>query len=234
MKRLEEQVRRMHTLAALGEMAATVAHEIRNPLGGIASFANLLERDLETDDPSRRLVRKITEGVARLNRIVSSLLSYTRPLNLNTHPVDLMQTVEEAAAFFEIDLERKQQAVEIRRLFLETPCVCQVDTEQFHQVILNLLLNATQAMPEGGTIELEVAQTSDADGDWIVTRVRDTGMGIDEELQEKLFTPFFTTKEDGTGLGLVTSRKIIEAHGGNIVVDSTPGDGTCFTIALPL
>jgi len=215
-------------------MAATVAHEIRNPLGGIASFANLLERDLETDDPSRRLVRKITEGVARLNRIVSSLLSYTRPLNLNTHPVDLMQTVEEAAAFFEIDLERKQQAVEIRRLFLETPCVCQVDTEQFHQVILNLLLNATQAMPEGGTIELEVAQTSDADGDWIVTRVRDTGMGIDEELQEKLFTPFFTTKEDGTGLGLVTSRKIIEAHGGNIVVDSTPGDGTCFTIALPL
>jgi len=146
----------------------------------------------------------------------------------------LMQTVEEAAAFFEIDLERKQQAVEIRRLFLETPCVCQVDTEQFHQVILNLLLNATQAMPEGGTIELEVAQTSDADGDWIVTRVRDTGMGIDEELQEKLFTPFFTTKEDGTGLGLVTSRKIIEAHGGNIVVDSTPGDGTCFTIALPL
>jgi signal transduction histidine kinase len=215
-------------------MAATVAHEIRNPLGGIASFANLLERDLETDDPSRRLVRKITEGVARLNRIVSSLLSYTRPLNLNTHPVDLMQTVEEAAAFFEIDLERKQQAVEIRRLFLETPCVCQVDTEQFHQVILNLLLNATQAMPEGGTIELEVAQTSDADGDWIVTRVRDTGMGIDEELQEKLFTPFFTTKEDGTGLGLVTSRKIIEAHGGTIVVDSTPGDGTCFTIALPL
>ena len=234
MKRLEEQVRRMHTLAALGEMAATVAHEIRNPLGGIASFANLLERDLETDDPSRRLVRKITEGVARLNRIVSSLLSYTRPLNLNTHPVDLMQTVEEAAAFFEIDLERKQQAVEIRRLFVETPCVCQVDTEQFHQVILNLLLNATQAMPEGGTIELELAQTSDADGDWIVTRVRDTGMGIDEELQEKLFTPFFTTKEDGTGLGLVTSRKIIEAHGGNIVVDSTPGDGTCFTIALPL
>ena len=196
--------------------------------------SNLLERDLETDDPSRRLVRKITEGVARLNRIVSSLLSYTRPLNLNTHPVDLMQTVEEAAAFFEIDLERKQQAVEIRRLFVETPCVCQVDTEQFHQVILNLLLNATQAMPEGGTIELELAQTSDADGDWIVTRVRDTGMGIDEELQEKLFTPFFTTKEDGTGLGLVTSRKIIEAHGGNIVVDSTPGVGTCFTIALPL
>jgi PAS domain S-box-containing protein len=234
MKRLEEQVRRMHTLAALGEMAATVAHEIRNPLGGIASFANLLERDLETDDPSRRLVRKITEGVARLNRIVSSLLSYTRPLNLNTHPVDLLQTVEEAAAFFEIDLERKQQAVEIRRMFPAEPCICPVDTEQCHQVILNLLLNATQAMPEGGTIDLEVTQTSDTDGDWAIVRVRDTGMGISEEIKDRLFTPFVTTKEDGTGLGLVTSRKIIEAHGGTIVVDSTPGDGTCFTIALPL
>jgi PAS domain S-box-containing protein len=234
MKRLEEQVRRMHTLAALGEMAATVAHEIRNPLGGIASFANLLERDLATDDPSRRLVRKITEGVARLNRIVSSLLSYTRPLKLNTHSVDLLQTVEEAAAFFEIDLERKQQAVEIRRLFPDPPCICPVDTEQFHQVVLNLLLNATQAMPEGGTIDLEVTQMSDTDGDWVLVHVRDTGIGIDEELLQKLFTPFVTTKEDGTGLGLVTSRKIIEAHGGSISVESSPGDGTCFSIALPL
>ncbi|MBT6627155.1 MAG: hypothetical protein HOB49_09110 [Gemmatimonadetes bacterium] len=179
-------------------------------------------------------MRKITEGVARLNRIVSSLLSYTRPLNLNTHPVDILQTVEEAAAFFEIDLERKQQAVEIRRMFPAKPCICPVDTEQCHQVILNLLLNATQAMPEGGTIDLEVTQASDTDGDWVIVHVRDTGMGISEEIKDRLFTPFVTTKEDGTGLGLVTSRKIIEAHGGSIVVDSTPGDGTCFTIALPL
>ena len=122
----------MHTLAALGEMAATVAHEIRNPLGGIANFANLLERDLGADDKNRRLVRKITEGVARLNRIVSNLLSYTRPLNLNTHPVDLSQTVEEAAAFFEIDAVRKSPKVTIERRFPEDPCTCQVDTEQFH------------------------------------------------------------------------------------------------------
>ncbi|MEE2659771.1 MAG: ATP-binding protein [Candidatus Latescibacterota bacterium] len=238
-RRLEAQVRRMHTLAALGEMAATVAHEIRNPLGGIASFANLLERDLDVDNPSRRLVRKITEGVARLNRIVSSLLSYTRPLNLNTHNVNLAQTVEEATAFFEIDLERKTQAVEIERHLsgndgAPCPCTCQLDPEQFHQVILNLLLNATQAMPDGGRIVLHVHNRSDSDGEWAVVSVSDTGSGIDEEIRDKLFTPFFTTKEDGTGLGLVTSRKIVEAHGGQITVDSTPGEGTCFTISLPV
>lgn len=233
-KRLEAQVRRMHTLAALGEMAATVAHEIRNPLGGIASFANLLERDLAADDPNRRLVRKITEGVARLNRIVSSLLSYTRPLNLNTHPVDLAQTVEEAAAFFEIDAVRRNPGVHIERRFPEAPCTCQVDTEQFHQVVLNLLLNATQAMPEGGAIVLELRQMRRDDGVWALVSVRDFGVGIADDVRDKLFTPFFTTKEDGTGLGLVTSRKIVEAHGGRIAVDSVPGEGTCFTISLPM
>lgn len=232
-KRLESQVRQMHTLAALGEMAATVAHEIRNPLGGIASFANLLERDLDADDPNRRLVRKITEGVARLNRIVSSLLSYTRPLNLNTHPVDLLQTVEEAAAFFEIDAARQTPEVTIERRFAESR-TCQVDTEQFHQVVLNLLLNARQAMPEGGAIEIELTSRSAEDGDWALVAVRDGGIGIEADVRDKLFTPFFTTKEDGTGLGLVTSRKIVEAHGGRITVDSVPGEGTCFTIALPM
>lgn len=232
-KRLEDQVRRMHTLAALGEMAATVAHEIRNPLGGIASFANLLERDLEADDPNRRLVRKITEGVARLNRIVSSLLSYTRPLNLNTHAVELSQTVEEAAAFFEIDATRQTPEVAIERRFSES-CTCQVDTEQFHQVVLNLLLNARQAMPEGGVITIELGSRRANDGDWALVAVRDTGIGIEADVLDKLFTPFFTTKEDGTGLGLVTSRKIVEAHGGKITVDSVADEGTCFTIALPM
>ena len=233
-KRLEAQVQRMHTLAALGEMAATVAHEIRNPLGGIASFANLLERDLDVDDPSRRLVRKITEGVARLNRIVSSLLSYTRPLSLNTHSVNISEVVEEAAAFFEIDLERNAKPIAISRSFPDSPLVCHVDTEQFQQVILNLLLNATQAMPEGGTIDLGLFESQEEEDLHATLRVRDDGIGIARDVQQKLFTPFFTTKEDGTGLGLVTSKKIVEAHGGQIRVDSEPGQGTSFYVDLPL
>ena len=232
-KRLESEVRRMHTLAALGEMAATVAHEIRNPLGGIASFANLLERDLAPDDPGRRLVGKIVEGVARLNRIVSSLLSYTRPLNLNTQPVDLAAAVEEAAAYFEVDSEGRSPGVSIRRDFPAQSCVCQVDGERFRQVVLNLLLNAAQAMPGGGTIDLRIAGAAREDGDRALVEVRDTGAGIADDVRGKLFTPFFTTKQDGTGLGLVTSRKIVEAHGGRLTVDSVPGEGACFTIALP-
>ena len=230
-KRLEAQVQRMHTLAALGEMAATVAHEIRNPLGGIASFANLLERDLDTGDPNRRLVSKITEGVSRLNRIVSSLLSYTRPLNLNTRKADIREVVEEAAAFFEVDPEGGSGQVVVERSYPETSLLAQLDPEQVHQVVLNLLLNAAQAMPEGGVIRLEVLSEAGAAETQI--RIRDEGPGIDAGIRKKLFTPFFTTKEDGTGLGLVTSKKIVEAHGGRITLENNPGKGSCFTVALP-
>jgi signal transduction histidine kinase len=179
-------------------------------------------------------VHKITEGVARLNRIVTSLLNYTRPLKLNRHPVDLAYMVEEAAAFFEIDPERKRENIAIRRNFPAEPTVCAIDPEQFQQIVLNLLQNATQAMPEGGYIDIEIAVDLEADQKHrALLRIRDTGIGMDAEVQEKLFTPFFTTKEDGTGLGLVTSKKIIDAHGGAIRVESELGNGTCFTISLP-
>ena len=232
-KRLEAQVQRMHTLAALGEMAATVAHEIRNPLGGIAGFATLLERDLAADDPRRRLARKITEGVARLNRIVTSLLSYTRPLTLNSRPVNMVEVVEEAAAFFEIDLDRRPENITLERHYPDHSLDCAIDPEQFQQVILNLLHNAHQAMaPKGGIIAIGLC-TGHANPAHIELTIRDQGMGMSPAVQEKLFTPFFTTKEDGTGLGLVTSKKIVEAHSGLIQVESEPGKGTCFTISLP-
>ena len=213
-------------------MAATVAHEIRNPLGGIAGFAALLERDLDVQDPRRRLVQKITEGVGRLNRIVSSLLTYTRPLKLNVHPVELVTIVEESAAFLEIDLRRGRDDIVIDRRYPDQSPVCSVDPEQFQQVILNLLQNATQAMPDGGVVEIEVRGGSEGEASAVLC-VRDHSIGMTEEVKEKLFTPFFTTKEDGTGLGLVTSKKIIDAHGGKIRVESRPGSGTSFFVTIP-
>ena len=228
-KRLEAEVQRVHTLAALGEMAATVAHEIRNPLGGIAGYAGMLERDLGSEDPNRRLVHKIIEGVARLNRIVSSLLTYTRPLRLNVHPVNLTELVEEATAFFAIDVERSREDIHIERRYADRELTCRIDPEQLQQVILNLLQNAMQAMPEGGTISVDV-HAGNSEG---IFTISDTGIGMDDDVREKLFTPFFTTKEDGTGLGLVTSKKIIDAHNGQIRVDSEPGRGTQFSISLP-
>ena len=141
--------------------------------------------------------------------------------------------MEEAAAFFEVDAEDRSPGVTIRRDFPSRTCMGQVDVERFRQVVLNLLLNAAQAMPEGGAIDLKIDEVRGQDGDWARVSVRDSGAGIAADILDKLFTPFFTTKEDGTGLGLVTSRKIVEAHGGRLTVDSVPGEGACFTIALP-
>ena len=228
-KRLEAEFQRVQTLAALGEMAATVAHEIRNPLGGIAGYAGMLERDLAAEHPNRRLVHKITEGVGRLNRIVVSLLNYTRPLRLNIHPVNLVELVEETTAFFAIDIERSREDIHIERDFTIGDLICRIDPEQLQQVVLNLLQNAMQSMPEGGTIDISLHSGENCG----VLTVGDTGIGMDDEVREKLFTPFFTTKEDGTGLGLVTSKKIIDAHNGQIRVDSEPGCGTRFSISLP-
>ncbi len=228
-KRLEAEVQRVNTLAALGEMAATVAHEIRNPLGGIAGYAGMLERDLSSEDPNRRLVHRIIEGVGRLNRIVSSLLTYTRPLRLNAYPVNLVELVEETTAFFEIDLERQRDDITVARSYENVALVCRLDPEQVQQVILNLLQNATQAMPEGGTLQIRVF----SEGELGTFCISDTGIGMEIDVQEKLFTPFFTTKEDGTGLGLVTSKKIVEAHNGTIRVESQVGQGTRFYVHLP-
>jgi signal transduction histidine kinase len=258
--RLEDQVSRMNTLAALGQMAAAVAHEIRNPLGGIAGFAGLLERDLSVDDPRRKWVKKIIEGVSSLNSIVTGLLHYTRPVRLNIHRIDIVNLIEESASFVEIDLARRDgQGISIARAYEVPGALCLVDPEQMQQVFLNLLQNAAQAMPEGGTITISVRTETEMRGSedggsgdtgdpprspapplpvggegrgWVEVAVADTGEGMSEEVQRQLFTPFFTTKESGTGLGLATARKIIEAHRGIIRVTSEVGRGSTFAVAL--
>ena len=251
-KRLEAEIRRVHTLAALGEMAATVAHEIRNPLGGIAGYAGLLERDLDKDDPRRRLVKKIIEGVARLNRIVTSLLTYTRPVKLNLHRLNVVQLVEEVIAFFEIDVERNYRNIDVQRSYDSERIDCKVDPEQFQQILLNLLYNGVQAMPDGGALGVEVhledaahepnemgalrvgASLGQETSEALVLKIIDSGIGMSDEVLGKLFTPFFTTREEGTGLGLVTSRKIVEAHGGQLYVESKLGAGTTVMVSLPV
>ena len=134
--RLEDTVGRMNTLAALGQMAATVAHEIRNPLGGIAGFAGLLERDLSPDDPRRRWVKKIIEGVSSLNTIVTGLLNYTRPVRLNAHPIDIVNLIEESASFVEIDLARREDPrISIARAYRVPGATCPIDPERMQQVL---------------------------------------------------------------------------------------------------
>jgi len=240
LKQTEEEMRRVKTLAALGEMAAVVTHEVKNPLGGIRGFAELLERDLEGDS-RKRLVKKIIEGVETLDRIVKSLLDYTKPIRLNPRRVEMVKFLDEAIDFFEMDTSQKKTEIRMVKNYPKDELFCHLDTEQFRQILLNLLHNAVQAMPQSGKITIELNQDVDTPSishkikdKEVILKISDTGTGMSQETLRKLFTPFFTTKEGGTGLGMSTVKKIVEAHRGDIKVESEPGKGTMVMVRLPM
>ncbi len=235
---LREQVRMKDRLAALGEMAATIAHEIRNPLGGIEGFASLLSRDFDSDDPRRRLVAKIIEGAKSLDRVVSDLLEFTRPIDLRFRETDCRQIIEGALSYAEPQVDERQ--INIERQYPEGPVCASIDGEKIVRVMLNLILNAVQSMEPGGTLTVSLCRVEAAElaGERTPALARitvaDTGCGIDSELLSKVFNPFFTTREKGTGLGLAISRRIVEAHHGSITIESEVGRGTTALIDLRL
>jgi len=241
MKRMEEEMMRVKTLAALGEMAAIVAHEVKNPLGGIRGFAELLDRDLETGDPRKSSVKKIMEGVETLDRIVTSLLNYVKPIQFSPRKIEIKKFLDETINFFKMDSSQVKENVHLEKKFPPDELFCHLDLEQFRQMLLNLLHNAVQAMPQGGKIMVELnqdvainARPSKPEKKWVILKISDTGIGMSKGTKEKLFTPFFTTKERGTGLGLSTVKKIVEAHWGEIEVESEPGKGTTVQVRLPM
>jgi PAS domain S-box-containing protein len=241
LKQMEEEMMRMRTLATLGEMAAVVVHEVKNPLGGIKGFAELLERDLEEGDPKRRSVKKILEGVEMLDRIVKSLLDYTKPVRLQPHKMEMTKFLDETINFIQMNGTHERTDVRIVKRYQSDDLCCNLDDEQFRQILLNLLHNAMQAMPKGGQLTVDLGQESgdlDPAGkgmpEKMVLRISDTGVGMSPNVLKKLFTPFFTTKEGGTGLGLSTVKKIVEAHQGDIKVESKEGEGTTVCLRLPL
>lgn len=229
-KALEEEMQRTRTMAALGEMSATVAHEIRNPLGAMGMWVALLEKDLEPEDPKRRIVVKITEGLSRLNKIVSNLLVFTRPVKVEHKRVDIRYIVKENIDFIRVETESINPQINIKYTYSDNPIEVSIDPEKISQVLLNLCLNAVQAMPKGGTLSVTVSE--EAHG-YVIINIEDTGCGIPEENLQKIFDPFFTTKEDGTGLGLAIVKKYVELHCGYIEVKSRVGEGSCFKIFLP-
>ncbi len=222
------QMSRAEHLATLGELAAGLAHEIRNPLAGIAGVIEIVGRDLPPTSPARAVIKDVRLEVTQINRILTDLLQTARPHPPQVRPTDLNTTVEHAVMLARQQVLSKPIKIELEK-DPQLPNV-EHDSDQLHQVILNLLLNAVQAIDATGKIRVVLAAKKEN----ALISVSDSGRGISPEHLPFIFRPFYTTKGNGTGLGLSLARRIVEDHRGKIEVESEPGKGSEFLITLPI
>jgi len=227
MAALQQELIRRERLAAIGELAGGVAHEIRNPLAGIGGALTVLAREIPADDDTQEVMFEIQKQIARMERLVQDLHAYARPRTLNPAWTDVHAIVKQAIAA----IAQRQTGPEIELVTEFDPKVPEiyVDARDLEHALENLVLNAYQAIPEAGTIEVRTEYT---DGK-VVISIRDDGVGMDDETRDRIFEPFFTTKARGTGLGLSLVRRAVENYDGEIRVDSEPGVGTTFVFSLP-
>ncbi|MBS0184634.1 MAG: PAS domain S-box protein [Nitrospira sp.] len=228
-KRLQEQLRRTERVAELGTLASGMAHEIGTPMNVILGRAEYL-MDRVTEEPIKRGLRTIITQVERITRVMNQLLSFARRKAPQRVPLDLRTVIEDGMEMFQERLARNQIRVEMG---MADPCpMVLADADQMSQVLLNLVMNALHAMPEGGTLRVGL----EPEQPMVKLTIADTGHGIPPEIIKKIYDPFFTTKEfgKGTGLGLTVVKGIIEEHQGSIAVESEPGKGTRFTVLLPI
>jgi signal transduction histidine kinase len=224
------QMSRAEHFATLGELATGLAHEIRNPLAGIAGVIEIVGRDLPPSSPAKAVVKDVRVEIAQINRILTDLLGTARPRASEMRPSDLNTTVEHA-----VMLARQQvlsKPIKIDFTPAESLPEVDHDSDQMHQVLLNLLLNSVQAIEGPGRVG--VAVFASPGGQDATITVTDTGRGIPREDLPNIFRPFFTTKGNGTGLGLSLARRIVEEHHGRIEVESSSGKGTTFSVTLPM
>ena len=224
----QTQMSRAEHLATMGELAAGLAHEIRNPLAGIAGVIEIIGRDLPASSPARAVVKEVRQEVLQINRIVSELLECARPKPPETRLSDVQATVEHAVMFARQQALSKSVDIEFRHDPL--PLEVEHDSNQINQVLLNLLLNSIQSIEHSGKITVSVERHNGV----AAIAIADTGRGIAPEHLPHIFRPFYTTKGNGTGLGLSLARRIVEEHGGRIEVSSTLGHGSTFTVFIPL
>lgn len=229
---LQRELARSERLSSLGQMAAGLAHEIRNPLGSIQGVAELLGDDAPAGSKKRELFDILRKESKRLSTVVDDFLTFARPRPLTLAPVDVGAVVERSVAQMQIDASARSIAISTR-LDTQLPRV-QGDAEQLHQVFLNLLLNAIAASPDHGRIEVSGVRVARDSHPAVAITVQDWGAGIAPDALPRVFDPFFTTRENGTGLGLSISYAIVTDHGGSIEIDSTPGHGCAVCVTLPV
>ena len=225
-----QQMERADRLASVGEMAAGIAHEIKNPLTGIAAAITIIKDDFSATDPRTEIINEILEQIKRLDKTVNDLLFFGKPTLPEPDYVGVNTILKKTLIF--ASQHRGGKNVEKRLDLDEDLPPVFVDSKQIQQVFLNLILNAFQAMRDGGLLTITSSLVEKSGEQWVRVSVADTGPGIPSPILEKIFTPFFTTKAQGTGLGLAICHKLISQHGGTITVDSEDGTGTVFTVEL--
>jgi signal transduction histidine kinase/putative methionine-R-sulfoxide reductase with GAF domain len=229
LRKTETQLIRSEKLAALGQLAAGIAHEIRNPLTSINILIHSLTENFPSGDSYREDLKVIEEEISRINEIVDQFLRFAKPAPPLLEKTDMFSIFEETLQLLRPQIEK--QLIVVGKEIQALPIIL-MDREQMKQAILNLLLNAIQAMPGGGQLTLRGQNSKD--GQWIYISIQDSGVGIPSENVDKLFDPFFSTKDGGIGLGLSIAHRIIDQHHGKIEVESAPGKGTLFTVWLPI
>ena len=229
-RNMEEQIKRAEQFAVIGELAARIAHEIRNPLASISGCIQMLDTAQNDEETSSRLMGIVLREVAHLNVWINEFLDFSRPPTLERQTFDLATMISETAEAFRHDEAMRNTVLEVN-----TPDSRRVqgDPVRMKQVLWNLLKNSSQAMPFGGTIRVDLEDVEHEGESVVRASVKDEGTGISPENQERIFDPFFTTKQGGTGLGLATCFRIVQEHGGSMDVESVEGRGSTFNIYLP-
>ena len=230
-KRMELQLIQTERLAAVGELAAGVAHEVNNPLGGLQNFVKMMRKEPENISQNREFLDLMSEGLKRIEIIVKQLMTFSRPYSTHMSNHRLNEIVENSLRF--VDHRIKESGVHLKKeLSLDLPEIYG-DADNISQVLINIIVNALDSISKDGNLTIKTGYC-DFHPSSIQVAITDTGSGIPEEILNKIFNPFFTTKEMGSGLGLAISKRIVDDHNGNIVVKSNPGEGTTFYVCLPV
>ncbi|MBW1825216.1 MAG: GHKL domain-containing protein [Deltaproteobacteria bacterium] len=227
-KIIMEKMKQTERLSTLGEFSAYIAHEIKNPLASIKNFTQLLPAEYGDPNFRKEFIELVTREVNRINKIVNGLLDYARPRKVELLKTNIPELVDETLSSLNANFD--EHHITIKKNYNQIPPI-EIDPEQIRQVLLNLILNAVEAMPDGGTIEVTIQEIEREE---VEIKVSDTGCGISDEKLKEIFNPFVTTKEGGTGLGLSIVQRIVNEHGGRIEVESKKKRGTQFKLFLPI
>ena len=222
------QLEQADRLATTGEMAASIAHEIRNPVAGVLGALQIFDTEISKDDPHKEIIAEMMEQLGRINRTTNDLLSYARPSPPVFEEVKIDEVVEKTISLLSPQLKAASIKMDVSLQNHNTAIIA--DRNLLQQLLWNIMLNAVQAMPGGGTLAVKTSKENSS----VKIEITDTGSGISQENLEKIFKPFFTTKHKGTGLGMAISKRIVEQHKGSITISSEVHKGTVVTISIPI